>query len=236
MISLKSSGILSGNQLKIIAAIAMTLDHIGAYILTDVLFLRIIGRLAFPIFAYMIAEGCKYTRNRKKYLSIMALFALSCQLVYFFVTGSLSQCILVTFSLSVALIYVFDYAKTKRKIKGILLMLISFTAVLFLTEIMPMLLKGTDYYIDYSFCGVLLPLFVYAGEKKKEKLILAAIVLAALSIDIGGVQWYSLASLLLLALYNGKRGKMQIKNFFYIFYPAHLALIYLVKIIIEKII
>ena len=58
---------LSGNQLKIIALIAMTIDHIGLQFLPHVTILRIIGRLAFPIFAYMIAEGCLHTRNRRRY-------------------------------------------------------------------------------------------------------------------------------------------------------------------------
>ena len=59
-------GFLNGNQLKIIALIAMTLDHIGKMLLPGFTILQIIGRLAFPIFAYMIAEGCRYTKNRKK--------------------------------------------------------------------------------------------------------------------------------------------------------------------------
>lgn len=234
MISLKSGGILSGNQLKIIAASAMVLDHIGVHILPDCTWLRIIGRIAFPIFAYMIAEGCRYTKNRKRYLGVMSALAFACQVVYFLAEGSLSQSVLVTFSLSVVLIYIFDYTKTKRKISGFLLMLISITFVFFLTEILPYLLSETDYYIDYGFCGVLFPLFVYAGSSRKERLMLATIVLAALALDIGGVQWYALASMPLLALYNGQRGKMQIKNFFYVFYPTHLAAIYLINIIIEK--
>ena len=56
---------LTGNQLKLIALITMTIDHIGFMLLPQVKILRAIGRIAFPIFAYMIAEGCQYTRNRK---------------------------------------------------------------------------------------------------------------------------------------------------------------------------
>ena len=57
---------LTGNALKILAALFMTIDHIGVMLFPRVLVLRIIGRLALPIFAFMIAEGCKYTRNKKK--------------------------------------------------------------------------------------------------------------------------------------------------------------------------
>ena len=49
---------LSNNQLKILAMVAMTLDHVGAYLFPHVLWLRLVGRLAFPVYAFMIAEGC----------------------------------------------------------------------------------------------------------------------------------------------------------------------------------
>ena len=61
-----SVGSLSGNQLKIIAAISMTVDHLGFILFPSLIILRIIGRIAFPIFAYMIAEGCRYTKNEKR--------------------------------------------------------------------------------------------------------------------------------------------------------------------------
>ena len=62
-------GFISGNQLKIIALVAMTWDHMGKQLFPQIGWLQIVGRLAFPIFAYMIAEGCAYTKNRKKYLA-----------------------------------------------------------------------------------------------------------------------------------------------------------------------
>ena len=56
---------LSGNALKILAAIFMTLDHMGLMLFPHIPLLRILGRLALPIFAFMIAEGCKYTRDHE---------------------------------------------------------------------------------------------------------------------------------------------------------------------------
>jgi len=73
---------LSGNALKLIAIVIMTIDHIGMQLFPNILMLRIIGRLAFPIFAYMIAEGCTYTKDRRKYLITIAVFAAVCQIVY----------------------------------------------------------------------------------------------------------------------------------------------------------
>ena len=75
---------LTGNQLKLIAMVAMTADHVGLQLLPQVGFLRILGRLAMPLYAYMIAEGCRYTRSRKRYFLSIALMGLLCQLVYFF--------------------------------------------------------------------------------------------------------------------------------------------------------
>ena len=63
----ENKGIFSGNMLKIFALVCMTIDHIGLYLMDNSYPMRAIGRLAFPIFAYMIAEGCKYTHNRTRY-------------------------------------------------------------------------------------------------------------------------------------------------------------------------
>ena len=61
-----NKGILNGNHLKLIAAFTMLLDHAGILLFPHVKLLRILGRLAYPIFAYMIAEGCRYTKNNNK--------------------------------------------------------------------------------------------------------------------------------------------------------------------------
>ena len=223
---------LSGNQLKLIALFAMTCDHVAVVFFPHMYFLRIIGRLAFPIFAYMIAEGCLYTKNKKKHLLSMAALALVCQLVYFFFMGSLYQCVLVTFTLSIGLIYLLDYAFRKEKGLYCLPVLLGFVAAYFLCEVLPDLLIGTDYQIDYGIWGVMLPLLVYFGKNAKQKLLYFACDLVLLSFRLGGIQWYALAAVALLALYNGKRGKYRMKYLFYIYYPAHLALIQLIRMLL----
>ena len=65
---------LTGNQLKLIAVITMTIDHIGLAFFPQQMLFRVIGRLAFPIYAYMIAEGCRYTRSMGKYLRGIILY------------------------------------------------------------------------------------------------------------------------------------------------------------------
>ena len=74
---------LSGNTLKIIALIAMTLDHLCLLVFPEMQWFRIIGRIAMPIFAYMIAEGCRYTKNKVKYFLMVFVLGVICQVVYF---------------------------------------------------------------------------------------------------------------------------------------------------------
>lgn len=218
----------TGNQLKIIALLSMTCDHVGLQLFPDVLFLRILGRLALPIFAYMIAEGCRYTRNRKKYLLRMASLAAVCQIVYFFAMGSLYQCILVTFSLSISLIYAMDRWQERRDTASRLLALGMLAAVFVLCVVLPDFLPGFE--IDYGLMGVLLPVLIYFG-KPAHHYLLAGLIL--LGFSYGGIQWCSLAAIPLLAVYNGQRGKYNLGKLFYIYYPLHLVVIYGISLLIR---
>lgn len=228
----KTLQVLSGNQLKILALIAMTCDHAGLQLFPQYQILRFIGRLAFPIFAYMIAEGAKYTKNRARYLFQMFGLGLVCQLVYFFAMGSLYQCILITFSLSVFLIYALDYALKKDRSGAWLFFACVFFATVFLVEALPHLLPNTDYSVDYGIWGVLTPVIVFAAPGKTAKLICLCVPLALLAIFGVYYQWMAFFALIPLALYNGKRGKLKMKNLFYIYYPLHLAVIYGISLLI----
>lgn len=220
---------LTGNQLKFLAMLTMTIDHIGFILLPQYLILRIIGRLSMPIYAFMIAEGCRYTKNRAKYLLTMIAMAVLCQAVTFVATGSLYQCILVTFSLSISLIYLLDNAVRKRSVVVAVAAAAGLGAAYFLAEILPGLLPGTDFDIDYGFVGIILPIFPFIGKTKWQKLVLTAIALVGLSLSSHWVQWFGLAALIPLALYSGKRGRASLKYLFYIFYPAHIAILYLIN-------
>ena len=96
---------LSNNQLKLIALVCMTLDHLGMLFFPSCLWLRLIGRLAMPIFGFMIAEGCAHTSNQKRYLLTIVSMAVLYQVVFLVAEGSLYQCMFITFSLSIALIF-----------------------------------------------------------------------------------------------------------------------------------
>lgn len=226
-------------MLKIIAAAAMLCDHVGLLFFPGEPIFRIIGRLAFPIFAFMIAEGCKYTRNKVKYFSMIFGLAAVCQVVYYLFDGSLYMCVLVTFSLSILMLFALDNFKRMlfEKEAGTVHKLLSaalFIACVAFTYIINLFLE-----IDYGFCGCMLP--VYAGlfhmpkncsssilktlDNSFVSVIMLALGLLPLIYDVGFVQAYSLFALLPLLLYSGKRGKLRMKYFFYIFYPLHLAVL-----------
>lgn len=218
---------LTGNQLKIIAMIAMTCDHAGLQLLPNWGLLRIIGRLALPIYAYMIAEGCRHTHDRKRYLLRLAALALVCQAVYFVAMGSLYQCILVTFTLSICLIYAVDNAQEQTDIRSKLLALGILAAVIVLCVVLPRFVPGFD--IDYGIFGVLLPVLVYFGNPKPQFLCAGLILLG---LHYGGIQWFALAAVPLLGMYNGQRGKYPLGKLFYLYYPLHLAVIYGISLLI----
>ena len=105
-------------------------------------------------------------------------------------------------------------------------------AALFITVFLPQLLPNTDFAVDYSIWGVLLPVAVYQAHTHRRKLLAAAIVLLFLALGFGGVQWLGLAALLPLALYSGTRGTANIKWLFYLYYPLHLVAIYGISLIL----
>lgn len=245
---MKNLRLLSGNTLKILAAVLMVIDHIGVAILPEVEVLRDIGRVSMPLFAFMIAEGCRYTKNKPLHFSLLFILGVLCQIVYYYFDGgSLYMSILITFSLSVVLIYSLQYAKksvfskdTKiiEKITSVLLFAVLVFLVRCLTEIS--YVKGHDFYIDYGFWGIMLPVFasifdfrnVDIPEKWKWidnyylKLIPFTVGIILLCLEPSGVnEWYALVSLVPLALYSGEKGKLNLKYFFYIFYPVHLVII-----------
>ena len=222
---------LSGTQLKILALICMTADHVGLQLFPGVPLLRLVGRLAFPIYGWMIAEGCRYTRSRSRYFLRLAGLATVCQAAYFFAMGSLYQCVLVTFSLSLVLIWATDRVKKRPSAGNILLLSLLLGAAWLLTVTIPGQ-TTTDFALDYGFWGVLLPVAVYLGRTKWERLALCAADLTLLAMSLGGIQWWGLLALLPLALYSGQKGKGKLGTLFYLYYPAHLLVIYGISLLL----
>lgn len=215
---------LTGNHLKLIAAFAMLLDHMGILLFPGVRLLRILGRLAYPLFAYMIAEGCRYTRNKLRYFLMVFGLGTACQLVYYFASGDTYLNILLTFSCSVLLIYCLQAIYRAENWKQEFLWSVVLAAGIFAA-------LGIDRYltIDYGFWGILVPVFAAFAHVRKfprwAEVLMLGLGLILLAADLGGMQHYALLSLPILLLYSGKRGSANLKYFFYIFYPLHLAVL-----------
>ena len=243
--TLSKPSFLSGNMLKLIGAAFMVCDHIGMILFPKIIILRILGRIAFPIFAFLTAEGCRYTKNKLRYFLSLFLCGVVCQTVFYFYGGSLEMCVFVTFSLSILNIYALQLFKNTlfsdaSPIKKILSALPFFTA-LCTTWVLNVFLD-----IDYGFFGCILPVFAAVLHTPKSSsskafqvldkipfhALMTAMGIIPLAIERGDIQIYALLAVPFLLLYSGKRGRLKMKYFFYIFYPAHLVLIELVGMVI----
>ena len=228
--------LLSGNGLKLVAALTMLIDHVGMLLFPQVLLLRIIGRLAFPIYAFMIAEGCRYTKNKLRYFLMVFLLGAMCQVVFYVFSRSLYMCVLVTFSLSILVIYALQWcqagladaaASVWRKGLGVLAFCAAVAAVWVINRHVA---------IDYGFWGCMLGVFPALCPKStsKDRVLALGVGLAILAGVSGGIQVYSLLALPLLLLYSGRRGRLNLKYFFYIFYPVHLAVLQGIQLLLSR--
>ncbi len=262
MLNLK---ILSNNQLKIIACVFMLIDHIGFFLFPQIEILRIIGRLAFPIFAFCIAEGCKHTKNKLKYFLFMLIAGLIMLLVQFLATSQVYGNVFLTFSLSICLIFFFEYIINQFKPNADRPKII-FLITLFILLLLACFLVTVAITIDYDFVGVLTPLIMsiphillnknnstkntqkiaenskiientQKNTKKTPKidifqLICIILALIFLSIYFGYNQWYCLFAIPIILMYDGTRGTLNLKYLFYIFYPAHIVILYYLSMLI----
>lgn len=229
---MKNYGFLNNNALKWIALITMTIDHAGLLLFPGLRIMRTVGRLSFPIYAYLIAEGCRYTRDKKKYfLNIFGLGVL-CQIVYFIAGRSLDMCILITFSFSILVIYALQFARASKNIFSYGLPAVATAGAIAICYGIPKFFPEFGFSVDYGILGVAVPVFISLSDNKYIKLALGAFALSLLAWKSNDNQWFSLLALIPLFFYNGERGKMNIKTFFYLYYPLHLAVLWLIYIFI----
>ena len=228
--------VFSGNALKIIAAISMFIDHMGSIMFPGVEIFRIVGRLAFPIFAFMIAEGCRYTKNRAKYFLLVSLMGLAYTLVYYVYSSVWYFCILITFAFSIAMILALDRFKCALFDKEGSVWVKILTGAIFISIVLVCFWLNGKVKIDYGFVGCITPVLVslfhapsknspewYAKVGKEAWSVIGlAVGIALLFVVYGGVRAYAFFAIPLLLLYSGKRGKLKMKYFFYIFYPTHM--------------
>lgn len=234
---------LNANQLKIIAMLAMTADHLVAVIFpnypTDwwIILIHIIGRLAAPVFWYFVAEGYHYTRNRKKYAARLLLFAVISHFAYNFAFGipfipfqtSVFNQTSVIWSLfwGVIALTVNDSTKLKHWQKSLIIM--GICVITFCS--------------DWSCIAVLAILQIGAnrGNFKKQMIgmmvwvTMYAVVFAIFINPVYGViQLFTALTIPLLRMYNGERGKWTgMKWLFYLYYPLHLVICGIIRVMLH---
>lgn len=228
--------VLSGCWLKVIAMVAMAIDHVAAFLLrydpdfTTALFtvssrqvswcflMRCIGRLAFPLFAFLLVEGFLHTSNRMKYGRNLLVFALISEIPYDLVRrGSLfaaGQNVFFTLFLGFLALYTVDrWESGKDSALRLAVILFSLIGI------------GILFRTDYGSTGVGFILLLYV--LRRNRILQTAIGCCYLPMRlIAGLAFIP------INLYNGQRGFIQGhigKYLFYIFYPLHLLAIYLIR-------
>ena len=237
---------LSRTSLKLIALLSMLLDHIGAVIVYPLylsacvvdgiqmmgasipdeaqrlyylyMALRIVGRLAFAIFAFFIVEGFTHTHDRKKYFFRLAAFAVLSEIPFDLAnTGTPFapnyQNVLWTFAIAVVMLSLLErFALTQKNqvTKAILCVVIVIAAAL------------CALFSDGGIGGILLIVFMYLFRNNRALYWIGCLAaIGCIARQFMWVEWFAVIGLLLLQLYDGKKDT-RLKYLFYIFYPTHL--------------
>lgn len=225
--------ILSGSSLKLIAVMTMLIDHIGAFLLIDydpalkIYFyidenpisvywvMRYIGRISFPIFAFLLTEGFTHTKNRKKYGLSLLLFAFFSELPYNLINADTwhykNQNIFFTLFLGYLGMCAVEYFSDNIKKQAISL------AALFLISVF--------FKADYGTIGFGFIILTYVLRDKK-------LLLTIIGSSLMPYTYITGMAFIPINLYNGKRGFIKGiigKYAFYYFYPVHLLILCIVK-------
>lgn len=218
---------LTQEALKLIACMTMLLDHIGATILPST-GLRIIGRISFPIFCFLLAEGIAHTRNPKRYGLRLLTGALLAEIPFdLLFYGGLT---LAHQSVMITLLLGFLMAMWMKKTGNMMLpFAVCFLAAEFLRT-------------DYGGFGVALIAVFFVSREKPQKFLIQLIGMAlimwlmgSMEVSLGiirvPVQMFALLAMVPIYFYSGRKssGNLWIQRAFYLFYPAHLAILLLIK-------
>lgn len=220
---------LNSFYLKIIAVITMTTDHIGAVLLPQYLILRAIGRIAFPIYCFLLVNGFLHTGNLKKYIGRLAVFALISEVFFdkvFFGRFIYMKAQNVFFTLLIGIVMLSCIEWLRRNqyknpglrvisgvLEGIIVILACMTAYILCT--------------DYSFFGIFM---MYGFYSLRYNRIMLGFFQAFINMGMmGDIQSFACTALIPIYLYNGEKGNTDYKWWFYIYYPLHLLVIGIIK-------
>ena len=223
---------LDGTMLKIIAMVSMVFDHAGDMFFPDVLWPRMVGRLAMPLFSFCIAEGYIHTRDKNKYLLRMCIFALVSEVPFDLAfEGNINlthQNIMLTFAIAILALRLFDLIRGSKKDSG----KYSIGRTI-LGSLVVIAMAGVSLAVkaDYTIFAVI-SVFLFYILKDTRIYIRSGVGVAFLALT-RTVGYYCATgfSIIPLLLYNGKKGK-GLKWLFYAFYPGHLLLLYVLKLVL----
>ncbi len=237
-------GGITANTLKAIAVLLMLSDHIWATAMSFGNWMTYIGRMAFPIFAFLIAEGFVHTSNFKKYTLRLLAFAVATEIPFNLFYSSrwfnpYHQNVLFTLLLGLLAIRVIDNLKKNHTPKSIGL------SALWLALISIASVIG---FVDYGFLGMitvvmfyLLRNFPFAWLCQLVAMVLINIVFfegLVIPVEIFGhsfeipTQGFAVFSLIPIWIYGGRKGRSNkiLQYGFYAFYPVHMLILYLIKL------
>ena len=249
---------MSSRALKVLAACAMLADHIGYVFMTQFTpewyIFRGFGRIAFPIFCYLICRGYEHTSSLPKYMGRLLLFAGISEIPYDLCFSKTAynpdKCnVFVTLLLGLISVtaagtgakYVMEKLKAPEKLRENVFM----QTLCALPVIAGCMWTAKTLHSDYGWAGVAI-IYIIFLFRKNEAAALTALGIAnclLLCIDITPakgffgvwtfnfmrtIQWFAPLACLPLGFYNGKKGSEKLKRFFYVFYPTHLMVLWLV--------
>ena len=227
---------LSNFDLKLIAIITMTIDHIGVVFGTVFYnFLRAVGRLSFPIFAFLLTEGYVHTKSFSKYFLRLLVLALISEVIYdyvFFDSFIYIGANNIFFTLALGLLTLFLLDKSKGLIKRYFkdkVDLVIILPITYLLIVVIMGLMGEFLSFSYGMLGILVISFFYLFKKNFPLTVLSVSLSTLILGDT--MQYFSLLSLILIYFYNKKLGK-KCKVFFYLYYPLHVLVLGVIRMLI----
>ena len=227
---------LSNFDLKLIAIITMTIDHIAIVFETSFYnFLRAVGRLSFPIFAFLLTEGYVHTKSFGKYFLRLLVLAFVSEVIYdyvFFDSFFYLDSNNIFFTLTLGLLTILLLDKSKEIVITHIKDKLDANIILFFISTLIIVIMGFISIIcnfSYGMLGILMISFFYLF-KENFPLIVISITLSTLV--VGEVmQYFSLFSLILIYFYNKKLGKKS-KLFFYLYYPVHILVLGIIRTIV----
>ena len=219
---------MSSFALHILAMLLMLCDHLQLTLLPDLPILRCVGRLAFPLFAFMAVEGYLHTRSLKKYLLRLLMLAVISEIPFdLLVSGSvfdpMHQNVIWTIILGLCCIRAFE--NISADLKKML------SAVVIIASLAAAIIAR----VDYSSAGVLTLLAFYAFRGNTVRCRLMQLLSLAFInlVLLGGIEFafpyqaLAVLSLPIIWLYDGSQGPHNgfIKAANYLFYPAHMLIL-----------